>query len=103
MNQLDFIRRIYNLKMANPALEIHFCIDSGEINESGWTDHKITNVETSPWYQSGDRIMTKESDIMEHFIDRLPDGISEYDTDQIVEELFRNEVKEVICIYTTAA
>ena len=39
--QEQFLQEILELKRANPDYDIHFCIDSDEMLEDGWTSHEI--------------------------------------------------------------
>jgi len=103
MTQETFLNRILDLKRANPEMEIHFCIDSEEINDAGWTDHKIVNVEIMPWYQEGEEILVYRDHIFDHFTNSLPLDIPADEAVKIVEERFRNEVKYAICVFTSAA
>lgn len=101
--QEQFLREILELKTNNSEMEIHFCVDSDEILESGWTAHMITKVEVSPWYAEGERIYTDEDEIKEHFEDLLYDeDIGDSELESLVNEMYSQQVKEAICVFTHA-
>jgi len=100
--QEQFLQEILELKRANPDYDIHFCVDADEMLEDGWTSHEIENVEVSPWFDDGDRILTDGERIMDYFFDQ-----SEASTDQeaeaVAKQRYNQEVKMAICVYTRAS
>lgn len=100
--QEEFLQEILDLKRANPELDIHFCVDSYEILETGWTAHKITKVEINPWYRDDDYILTDKDEIKEHFEDMIDFDLSEEELKAHVDERYEKEVKMAICVFTHA-
>lgn len=102
--QEQFLEEILQLKKEKPELEIHFCVDSDEILESGWTVHKITQVEISTWYQDDERILTEDGEILDHFTDEIEgsEELTDDEVEKIINSRFEKEVKLAICVYTHA-
>jgi hypothetical protein len=100
--QEQHLQHILDLKRENPEMEIHFCIDSDFINDYGWTDHQIVDVNIMPWYRVGERISTDKNLIIEMMYEGIPNEISDEDADAIVTRKYEKEVKQVICVFTIA-
>ncbi len=102
--QEEFLQEILDLKKQHPEADIHFCVDSDEILEYGWTAHKITRVEISPWwFDGGERIETDEDVIRDKMKNILfVDGMTDEECKKAVDEQYQKEVKEAICVYTHA-
>ena len=100
--QEQFLQEILDLKKANPEMEIHFCVDSDEILETGWTAHKITKVEINPWYCEDECILTDEDEIKEHFEKTADYELPENVMESHVNERYESEVKMAICVFTHA-
>ena len=104
-NQKEWLLEIIKLSDKNPDCEIHFCVDSDDVLESGWTGHKIIGAEIIDWFQDDNRIYTGEDEIREHFEEsyyEVNEDKSEEEIEKLVNEKYEKEVKEVICIYTRA-
>lgn len=101
--QEQFLREILDLKSKNTEMEIHFCVDSDEILDFGWTAHKITKVEIKPWYCDDERILTDEDEIKEHF-ENMADytELPEKEKGRYVDLRYKAEVKNAICVFTHA-
>ena len=100
--QEQFLQEILDLKKANPKMEIHFCADSDEIFEYGWTVHKITKVEINPWYCDDERILTDEDEIKEHFENQYDDETTTCYIEEAIKKRYESEVKMAICVFTHA-
>lgn len=100
--QEQFLQEILDLKKANPEMEIHFCADSDEILETGWTAHKITKVEINPWYGEDERIFTDEDEIKEHFENQYDEETATWYIEEAIEKRYESEVKMAICVFTHA-
>lgn len=104
-SQREWLQKIMSLSNANPEIEIHFLVDSDEILEFGWTDHKIINVEVEPWWGNDDRIYVGEDKIKEYFAEYYyenNEGKSEEEIEKLANEKYEREAKDVICVYTSA-
>lgn len=101
--QEEYLLEILELKKQNPEMDIHFCIDSDQMLEEGWTAHKIGKVEISPWLEDGEYILTEESEIRDHFECLLSDECkNEAELEKAIDEKYDEEVKDAICVYTYA-
>jgi len=101
--QEEYLLEILELKKQNPEMDIHFCIDSDQMLEDGWTAHKIGKVEISPWLEDGEMILTEESEIRDHFECLLYDECkNEAELEKAIDEKYDEEVKDAICVYTYA-
>lgn len=98
--QEEALKLILKLKEENPEFEIHFCIDSDQLLEYGWTAHKISKVEVCPWFEDGERIYTEEEEIIEHFEDFLYNSDSEKSLEEQIDILYKENVKTAICVHT---
>lgn len=102
-SQIDFINEIAALHAANPELEIHFCVDSDEVLEFGWTAHRVTGVKVGYWYTSGERIYTSEEEIKDCFAYEIEDDL-ELESNEI-ERIVNNrfvDIPKAILVYTCA-
>jgi hypothetical protein len=100
--QEEFLHEILGLKKENPEMEIHFCVDSDEVLEYGWTAHKITSVKTCPWFEDDENILTDEDEIKDYFNERADENITEDEVECHIKFRYASEVKEAICIFTHA-
>jgi hypothetical protein len=100
--QDQFLQEILNIKSKNPEMEIHFCADSNEILDTGWTAHKITNVKISPWFCDNERILTDEDEIKEHFENMADYELPEKEIKSHIDARYESEVKMAICVFTHA-
>lgn len=103
--QEQYLQEILELKSANPSYEIHFCVDSDEILESGWTAHIITSVKVNSWLCVDETIMVDDDEIRDHFEEIIFDAkgeLSEIELDRLVDEMWDKEVVNAICVYTNA-
>lgn len=100
--QEQFLQEILDLKSKNPEMEIHFCVDSDEILDIGWTAHIITKIEVSPWFCDDERILTDEYEIKEHFENMADYELPEKEIEAHVEARYESEVKMAICVFTHA-
>jgi hypothetical protein len=100
--QEQFLQEILELKTKNSEMEIHFCVDSDEILDTGWTAHKITKVEISPWFCYDERILTDEDEIKEHFENMADYELPEKEMEAHIESRYESEVKMAICVFTHA-
>ena len=104
-SQRKWLQEIMNLSNKHPDHEIHFLVDSDEVLEYGWTDHKIIKVEIDDWFSDDEKIYTGECEIKEHFEEYYYENNedkSEEAIEKLVNEKYEKEVKEVICVYTQA-
>ena len=104
-SQREWLQEIMNLSNKHPDIEIHFCVDSDDILEFGWTDHKIVNVEIEAWWRDDDRIYVGENEIKEYFAEYYyenNESKSEEEIEKLANEKYEKEAKEVICVYTSA-
>ena len=104
-SQKEWLIELLEISDKNPDMEIHFCVDSDEILESGWTDHKIVSIETTPWFLNDERIYTGEDEIKEFFEEyyyETEKNKTDEEIKNLVNEKYEKEVKEVICVYTQA-
>ena len=103
--QEEYLKEILELKAQHPEMDIHFCVDSDELCDSGWTAHRITGVEINPWwFDGGERIETDEDNIrdeMENLI-FIEEGMTDEECKKAVDEQYQKEVKEAFCVYTHA-
>lgn len=101
--QQEFIHEILDLKMKNPDMEIHFCVDSEQTTDDRWTAHKIIEVKVNPWLVTKEFILNDEIEIEEYFIDLLFDpSLDDKEIERMAEIKYKNEVKQAICVYTDA-
>ncbi len=97
MTQLEFLKQAVDLAEKNPDHEIHFCVNSEEVLEDGWTGHKIKKVELGYWwFDGGERIYVDLEEIAEEMSDIEEKDISEEEAEQ------NPDVKKAILIYTDA-
>jgi hypothetical protein len=61
--QEDFLKEILQLVKANPEMEVHFCVDSGELVNMPWTKHKISRVVIQPFFERDETIYVSEDEI----------------------------------------
>lgn len=104
MKQEQYLEEVLNLKKEHPEYNIHFCIDSDELVDNGWTAHKVRKVEVSPWwFDGGERIGIDEEaikDTMEGLV--WKEGMTDEQLSALVEEKYEREVEMAICIFTYA-
>lgn len=100
--QEQFLQDILDLKQMHPSKEIHFCVDSQEVLDEGWTAHQITKVELSSWFCDDERILVDDDVITEYFTDMADPELSELELEVHVNNRFMSEVKMAICVYTHA-
>lgn len=95
----DYLNEVVKLMQENPEMEIKIFVDSYEVVDMNYTDHRIIDVKICPWRMfenAGDgMIFTEEEEIISAFVDY--DGLT---IEEAVEKY--KEVKQVILIYTGA-
>jgi hypothetical protein len=96
----DYLKEVIKLMEENPEMEVKIFVDSYEVVDMSFTDHRITEVKICPWRMfenAGDgMIFIEEEEIVSAFVDY--DGLT---IEEAVEK-YKEEVKPVILIYTGA-
>lgn len=103
-SQIEFLKKAIKLKNENPEMDIHFCACSDELlNDFAWTAHLISKIEINPWLQDDERIYIDEDEIKEYYKDlHADDNITDDELNILIDNLYKENVKDAICIYTNA-
>jgi hypothetical protein len=103
-NQADFLKEALALSVENPAMKIHVCAASDELDEDSiWTTHKIEEVRICPWWKHNDLIYTDMDEIREQMEDDICGEFSDLDDlKNIIDTRIAAEVTQAICIFTKA-
>lgn len=65
--QLDFLKEAVSLAENNPECKIRIASSNELCEDSSWTEHQITKVEKSLYYQNNESIFLNAYDVVEYF------------------------------------